>query len=134
MIALLTNLKVQNFAIIDNINLEFNKGLTVLTGETGAGKSLIIDAIGILLGGKFPLTMIRNNEEKAIIEGVFDSLNDKTKEKLDELGIDYDDELLIIRREVNTTGRSIIRINGTVVTLGNLEIISEGIADIHTQD
>lgn len=131
---MLTNLKVQNFAIIDNINLEFNKGLTVLTGETGAGKSLIIDAIGILLGGKFPLTMIRNNEEKAIIEGVFDSLNDKTKEKLDELGIDYDDELLIIRREVNTTGRSIIRINGTVVTLGNLEIISEGIADIHTQE
>lgn len=131
---MLTNLKVQNFAIIDNINLEFNKGLTVLTGETGAGKSLIIDAIGILLGGKFPLTMIRNGEEKAVIEGVFDSLNDKTKEKLDEFGIDYDDELLIIRREVNSTGRSITRINGSVVTLGNLETISLGIADIHTQE
>ena len=131
---MLTNLTVQNFAIIDNINLEFNSGLTVLTGETGAGKSLIIDAIGILLGNKFPSSIIRNNETKAVIEGVFDSINQQTKEILDELGIDYDDDLLIIHREVNIQGRSIIRVNGNLITLSNLEMIVENLADIHTQE
>jgi len=130
----LTNLTVQNFAIIDNINLEFNNGLTVLTGETGAGKSLIIDAIGILLGGKFPLTLIRNNESKSVIEGVFDSINSPTKAVLDELGIDYEDDLLIIHREVNAQGRAVIRVNGNLVTLGNLELITQNLADIHTQE
>ena len=131
---MLTNLTVQNFAIIDNINLEFNSGLTVLTGETGAGKSLIIDAIGILLGNKFPSSIIRNNETKAVVEGVFDSINQQTKEILDELGIDYDDDLLIIHREVNIQGRSIIRVNGNLITLSNLEMIVENLADIHTQE
>ena len=131
---MLTNLTVQNFAIIDSINLEFNNGLTVLTGETGAGKSLIIDAIGILLGGKFPLTLIRNNESKSVIEGVFESINSQTKEVLDELGIDYEDDTLIIHREINAQGRAVIRVNGTLVTLGNLELITQNLADIHTQE
>lgn len=131
---MLISLNVQNFAIIDNISLEFKKGFTVLTGETGAGKSLIIDAIGILLGDRFLQSMIRNGETKASIEGVFDNISNNTKETLQDLGFENDDNLLIIKREVNNQGRNIIRINGSMATLTNLETITKALADIHTQE
>ena len=78
---------VKNFAIIDNVNLEFKEGFTAITGETGAGKSLLIDAIGLLLGDRASSSMVRTGETKAIIEGVFDKIGTKAKELLKEYGL-----------------------------------------------
>lgn len=130
---MLTSLTVSNFAIIDNISIEFGDKLTVLTGETGAGKSLIIDAIGLLLGERASSSMVRQDAEKAIIEGVFCDYNPKINKILVEIGIDSSEDILIIKREINKNGKSISRINGFVVTLGQLENVSCLLADIHTQ-
>lgn len=132
---MLNNLRVQNFAIIDNINIEFEEGFTVLTGETGAGKSLIIDAIGLLFGDRSSTSVVRNGEAKAIVEGVFDNLGSNTIAVLNEIGVDLlDDDMLIIKREINSTGKSIIRVNGEIVTLSQLEKLALTLGDIHTQD
>ena len=130
---MLASLTVSNFAIIDNISIEFEDKLSVLTGETGAGKSLIIDAIGLLLGERASSSMVRQDADKAIIEGVFCNYNPKINEILEEIGIDNSDDTLIVKREINKNGKSISRINGFVVTLNQLESIAGLLADIHTQ-
>ena len=130
---MLTSLTVSNFAIIDNISIEFEDKLSVLTGETGAGKSLIIDAIGLLLGERASSSMVRQDADKAIIEGVFCNYNPRINEILEEIGIDNSDDTLIVKREINKNGKSISRINGFVVTLNQLESIAGLLADIHTQ-
>lgn len=130
---MLANLSVSNFALIDNITIDFNKGLTVLTGETGAGKSLIIDAISLLLGGRASSQLIRRGAEKAIIEGLFSDYNPKINMILESLGIEVCNDELIIKREINTNGKSISRINGSIVTLSQLEEVASLLADIHTQ-
>lgn len=129
---MLQQLTVNNFAIIDNITIEFKNHLSVLTGATGAGKSLIIDAIGLLLGDRASNQMIRTGEEKATIEGIFTSYNETIDNLLDQFGIDKMD-YLIIRRDIYKNGKSISRINGYVVTLSQLTTISNLLADIHTQ-
>lgn len=132
---MLSNLRVKNFAIIDNINIDFEKGFTVLTGETGAGKSLIIDAIGLLYGDRSSTSVVRNGESKAIVEGVFENLSKNTISILDEIGVEMlEDDMLIIKREINSTGKSIIRVNGEIVTLTQLEKLALTLGDIHTQD
>lgn len=133
---MLQSLMVKNFAIIDNVNLEFKEGFTAITGETGAGKSLLIDAIGLLLGDRASSSMVRTGETKAIIEGVFDKIGTKAKELLKEYGLsdDIDEDLLIIKKEINTNGKSIVRINGSVVNLNQLDSIAKVLADIHTQN
>ncbi len=127
---------VKNFAIIDNVNLEFKEGFTAITGETGAGKSLLIDAIGLLLGDRASSSMVRTGEQKAIIEGVFEQIGQKAKELLAEYGLldEDDNDLLIIRKEINTSGKSTVRMNGSVVNLSQLESIASVLADIHTQN
>ena len=132
---MLSMLTVQNFAIIDNISIDFKPGLTILTGETGAGKSLIIDAIGLLLGDRASSTMVRSGYQKAIIEGVFSGYSDKISELLQSFGIDeLPDRELSIRKEIALTGKTTTRINGILVTVNELNAIAEGLADIHTQD
>ena len=132
---MLQSLIVKDFAIIDNVNIDFNAGFNAITGETGAGKSLLIDAIGLLLGDKASLKVVRQNKTKAQIEGVFTSLNDYTKELLEKYElIDEDDDLLIIRKEVYANGKSITRVNGVAVNLSILAEIADTIADIHTQN
>ena len=130
---MLTNLHVQNFAIIDKIEIDFKSGLTVLTGETGAGKSLIIDAIGLLVGAKASPNMVRSGASKAIIEGVFDNINSQIKEFLTNLEIDEIDEL-ILRRDIYATGKSTFRVNGVTVTLSQIELLCENLLDIHVQN
>lgn len=131
---MLLSLHVKNFAIIDNISIDFENGMTVLTGETGAGKTLIIDAIGLLFGKRASTELIRHGEERCIIEGVFSHLNDKIKAIFDELGIESTDEdMLIIRREIYANGKSISRVNGTIITLTQLNEITETLGDIHSQ-
>ena len=131
---MLASLTVQNFAIIDNISIDFHKGLTVLTGETGAGKSLIIDAIGLLFGNRASASMIRLGASKAIVEGVFIDCGKKVMSIIEEYGLDnLDDGMIVIKREINDNGKSIVRINGSVVTLNQLSEIAYYLADIHTQ-
>ena len=130
---MLSSITIQNFAIIDNITINFKPGLTVLTGETGAGKSIIIDAIGMLLGERASQDLIRYGADKAIIEGVFFHDNPVITEILNSLGIDDEDNIITIRREISANGKSISRVNGLVVNLSQLLTISNNLADIHTQ-
>lgn len=131
---MLASLTVQNFAIISNINIEFDKGLTILTGETGAGKSLIIDAIGLLFGNRASTSMIRSGCTKAIVEGVFIDCGSKVMDIIKKYNLDSLDEgVIVVRREINENGKSLIRVNGAVVTLNQLSEITYYLADIHTQ-
>ena len=128
---MLIKLKVQNFAIIEDIALDFKNGLTVLTGETGAGKSLIIDCIGLLLGERAASEMIRQGEEKATVEGVFDNDNPLLRGLLEKLNISFDGSLYI-KRTISTQ-RNVIKINGETVSLADLKEIASLLADIHLQ-
>src|SRR5690554_4472332 len=117
---MLMTLSVKNFAIIDTIEIEFEKGLSVLTGETGAGKSLIIDSIGLLFGQRASGDMIRYGEDKATIEGIFLANNKEIEATLESFGIDYEDQL-IIKREIYASGKSVSRVNGNIVSLNQLQ-------------
>ena len=128
---MLIKLKVQNFAIIEDIELDFKSGLTVLTGETGAGKSLIIDCIGLLLGERAASEMIRQGEEKATVEGIFDNDSPLLRGLLEKLNIPFDGSLDIKRTISNQ--RNIIKINNENVSLGDLKTIAALLADIHLQ-
>ncbi|XMB87260.1 DNA repair protein RecN [Mycoplasmatota bacterium WC44] len=129
---MLESIHIKNFAIIDNTEIEFKNGLTVLTGETGAGKTIIIDAIGLLLGERASLDMIRHGESKAVLEGVFTFENPKVKEKLNEYGIESEEKIIIVR-QLLASGKSTLRVNGTSVTLNVLKDITKYLIDIHLQ-
>lgn len=129
---MLKEMKIENFALIDNLNLEFKKGFTVISGETGSGKSILIDAICFILGFKFNKNIVRNGEEKTVVEAVFDIDHEKINKILEENGISIDD-YLFIRREGYLNGKSIVRINGKTVTNNILKLISKYLMDIHTQ-
>ncbi|XMB66516.1 DNA repair protein RecN [Mycoplasmatota bacterium zrk1] len=129
---MLESIRIENFAIIDNTEINFKKGLTVLTGETGAGKTIIIDAIGLLLGERASLEMIRHGEKKAVIEGVFSFKNNKIKDKLYEFGIECEDKIIILR-QLLASGNSTLRVNGTSITLSVLREITKYLIDIHLQ-
>jgi len=134
---MLVELNVKNFAIIDELQLHFSPGFNVLTGETGAGKSIIIDAVSTLLGGRADSTVIRSGTDEARVEGIF-RLNETVKEVilpvLRKDGLEGDDEdILILAREIRRQGRSICRVNGRAVTLSTLESIGRHLVDIHGQ-
>ncbi|MBU9712193.1 DNA repair protein RecN [Evansella tamaricis] len=132
---MLMELSIRNFAIIDNITISFDEGLTVLTGETGAGKSIIIDAIGQLIGGRGSVDFVRHGSKRAEIEGLFSVNNSEELSLLfREIGIEYDeDDTVILKREITTQGKSICRINGKLVTLATLRQIGQMLVDIHGQ-
>lgn len=134
---MLVELNVKDFAIIGELQLRFSSGFNVLTGETGAGKSIIIDAVSTLLGGRADSTMIRSGTDEARVEGVF-LLNEVAKEAILPLlqrdGLEGDDEnILVLAREIRRERRSICRVNGRSVTLGTLESIGQHLVDIHGQ-
>ena len=129
---MLKNLNVKNFAIIEDINISFRNGLTVLTGETGAGKSLIIDSINLLLGDRANSEMIRNGEDKATIVGTFSFNNKRLSALLDNLDIEHLNDELVISRTVSNT-KNVIKINSKVVTLNELKMVAKYLADIHQQ-
>ena len=129
---MLNRLIVKNFAIIEDINISFHTGLTVLTGETGAGKSLIIDSISLLLGDRANSEMIRNGEEKALITGEFSFNSKRLGALLDSLDIDYVDNQITINRTI-TGNKNVVKVNNKVITLNELKAISKYLADIHQQ-
>ncbi|MBN1483834.1 MAG: DNA repair protein RecN [Chloroflexia bacterium] len=135
---MLSELRIRNFAVIKELDMSLHCGLNVLTGETGAGKSIIIDALDLLLGGKADRTMVRTGSDHAEIEGVIAldaSMTPLLQPLLAEYGLlgDEDDENLILYREVKSTGRSLGRVNGRAVNIGLLREIGEILVDIHGQ-
>lgn len=129
---MLLQLNIKNFALIENLSISFEKGLNILTGETGAGKSILIDAINFVLGSKFNKDLIRTGESKTFVEAIFSIENPKTYEMLKQNDIEYDD-VVIISRETFQSGKSIAKINGKAVLLSNLKEISTSLLDIHGQ-
>ncbi|MCQ9209812.1 DNA repair protein RecN [Granulicatella seriolae] len=131
---MIQELYIKNFAIIEEVHCQFDEGMTVLTGETGAGKSIIIDAVGLLVGERASLDMIRYGTDKAIIQGIFKIEDSQTQERLLDLGLSLEDELLLVQRELLQNGKSVCRINGQLATLSLLKQVGQGIIDIHGQN
>jgi DNA repair protein RecN (Recombination protein N) len=132
---MLLSLHIENLAVIKCIDLDFSSGFMVLTGETGAGKSIIIDSINLLLGSKADKELVRHGETVAMVSGVFSSLSENTVGILAENGINPDEEgNLLIQRTVSQDGRSVIKINGRTVTLALLRAIAPSLVNIHGQN
>ncbi|MEW2977073.1 DNA repair protein RecN [Weissella confusa] len=132
---MLQELSIQNFAIIPKLNISFQPGMTVLTGETGAGKSIIIDAVGLLTGGRGSQDFIREGADKAVLQGLIDvEPGQPITQLLDELGIPLEDNQLLIHRELHKSGRNVIRVNGSLVNATTLKEIGQHLVDIHGQN
>ena len=132
---MLSNLHIENIAIIDNVSVDFCDGFQVLTGQTGAGKSIIIDSINLLTGERSSRELVRSGKEKGFVEGVVYTNDKKVYEMLDEAGISYDEgEPLILSREISKDGRSVVRINSRTSTTGLLKGICSRIINIHGQN
>ena len=131
---MLQEISIKNFAIIDTITMQFDQGMSILTGETGAGKSIIIDAMNLLLGSRAQTSFVRHGADKAEIEGLFFYQQDHLEiaQQLETLGFENTGEL-ILRREIFANGRSSCRINGVLTPLSNLQAISSFLVDIHGQ-
>ena len=129
---MLLQLNIENFALVEKLTVDFEDGFNVLSGETGAGKSIIIDAINYVLGGKVSKDLIRYGAEKAYVEAVFTSENENTKKVLEDLQIEAE-EVIIISRETSHTGKSINKVNGRAQILANIRLIAETLLDIHGQ-
>lgn len=132
---MLQELSIKDFAIIDEIQISFQPKMIVLTGETGAGKSIIIDALGLLAGGRGSTEFIRKGEKKAVIQGLFTLPREaNTYNILEEYGIDSEDGQIILQRDLYRGGRNICRINGMMVNLATLRKVGETLIDIHGQN
>lgn len=129
---MLKNIHVKSFALIDEVEINLASGLNILTGETGAGKSIIIDAVNFALGQRVSKDVVRDDAEYALSELVFEINDDKTKERLNQFDIPLDDNEVLIQRKI-TNGKSTARINGETVTLSTLKLIAAGLIDIHGQ-
>ncbi len=133
---MLVELDIKNFAIIKALKVRFQENMTVLIGETGAGKSIIIDAVSLLMGGRGQKEMIRSGEKKAVVTGLFE-LDHETKkitEVCEQYGIPDSEEQLIISRELAAKGRNVVRINGQLTTINVLRELGNYLVDIHGQN
>lgn len=132
---MLIELSIKNFAIIDDISITFNEGLTVLTGETGAGKSIIIDAVQLLTGSRGSVEFVRYGEKKAEIIGLFsvEENAELIKAKCNLYGIDIEENMLTLERTITDKGKSICRINGKIITLAILKEFGQAMLNIHSQ-
>jgi DNA repair protein RecN (Recombination protein N) len=132
---MLTELRIKNFVLIEELSLSFGKGLNILTGETGAGKSILIDAISGVLGEKMTTDMIRTGCDRAILEGIFDVATlPQVKAVLDDAGIDLDDGTLVMRREIYSSGKGRCFANATQIPVGKMKEIADYLLDIHGQN
>ena len=129
---MLKSLSIKNYALIDGLSVNFNNGLSIITGETGAGKSILVGGLSLILGKRADISVVKDVSKKCIIEAVFDVGNYNLKNIFSENGIDYETET-IIRREILTSGKSRAFINDSPVNLNQLSIVSSHIIDIHSQ-
>ena len=132
---MLNEISIKNFAIIEHLDVRFENGLTVLTGETGAGKSIIIDAVQLIAGGRGSQRFIRHGANRAELEGLFNIEDPKhpVLTTLQQFGIEVEDGVIILRRELNSNGKNVCRINGNLVTIAVLREVGSQIIDIHGQ-
>ncbi|MBT8894769.1 DNA repair protein RecN [Lactobacillus delbrueckii subsp. bulgaricus] len=134
---MLVELDIQNFAIIKSLKIKFQPQMTVLIGETGAGKSILIDALSLLLGHRAQKELVRSGQSKAVVTGLF-TLQDEEMREVEQIAADYglpmDGDDLIISREISSKGRNVIRINGQLTTITALAKIGEYLVDIHGQN
>lgn len=131
---MLLQLSIHHLALINDMTIDFEPGMNVMTGETGAGKSIVVDAVNLVLGERADRDLITNGEMKARVEAVFDIAdNEKVKSLLNELALTGDDDVASISRELTSSGRNICRINGTIVPLQTLRQVSAQLLDIHGQ-
>ncbi len=131
---MLTTLEIKNYILIEHLRIEFSEGLNVFTGETGAGKSIIFDAIGILMGQKLSSAVIKKGANQCAISAIFDCAvfeNDSLKNMLEERSIETPDGQLVIRREIEQSGRSRNYVNDTIVSVNFLSEIGDILVDIH---
>ncbi|MGH4050466.1 MAG: DNA repair protein RecN [Clostridium sp.] len=129
---MLLQLNIMNFALIEKLSINFERGFNVFSGETGAGKSILIDAINYVLGGKFNKNLIRTGEDKTYVEAIFTIDTKNSKSVLDEMEIDYEDTVFI-SRETFQSGKSIAKVNGKSMLLSKVKHISKNLLDIHGQ-
>lgn len=129
---MLIQLNIKNFALIEEMTINFSEGFNILSGETGAGKSIMIDAIDFVLGGKFSKSLIRTGEEKTYVEALFTLEKSRVIKVLEELDIEYDD-VLIISRESHVSGKNLIKINGKSLITSQLRRVRAKLLDIHGQ-
>ncbi|WP_114165998.1 DNA repair protein RecN [Exiguobacterium sp. TNDT2] len=131
---MLAELSIKQFAIIDELNITFNRGMTVLTGETGAGKSILLDAIGLLVGGRGSSEFVRYGQDKAEIEGLFNVESDHPIiEAAIQYGIEIEEGTVILRRDLHSSGKSVCRVNGKMMPLSTLRELGRLLVDIHGQ-
>lgn len=130
---MISRLYIKNFALIDEHEIYFNQGLNVISGETGSGKSMILNALKFVLGGRSDKSFIRNGEKSLRVEICFDHIQINTLEQLNDLGIEYENEQIIIVRTLNTDGKSDIRINGCSATVSMLKQITLTLVDVYGQ-
>ncbi len=130
---MLKNLYIENIAVIEKTSIDFSGGLNVLTGETGAGKSIVIDSINAILGNRTSRDLIRNGSESAFVSAEFDEISPKALETLHEFGFDTDDGTLIIQREISLNSKGKCRINGRPATVGILKAVGTYLINIHGQ-
>lgn len=130
---MLSEMHVENFALMEEVQLCFSSGLTIFTGETGAGKSMLIDALSVLLGGRASADFIRHGMEKALVEGIFEQCPQTVLERLDEAGYPVEEGQLFLSREINRNGRNICRVQGRTLPLNLYRTLAQGLVDIHGQ-
>ena len=130
---MLKTLYIENIAVIEKTSIDFSRGLNVLTGETGAGKSIIIDAINAIMGQRTSKDIIRTGESNAFVSAVFEDVNPSVKAALDELGFDSDDDELIIQRALSQSGKNTCKIGGRPATVSMLRELSRHLINIHGQ-
>lgn len=129
---MLTSLSIKNYALIDNLQVQFNNGLTIITGETGAGKSILLGGLSLILGKRADLSSVKNASEKCVIEATFDVANYNLKALFLAEDLDYEPQT-IIRREILPSGKSRAFVNDTPVNLNSLQVLGEHLLDIHSQ-
>ncbi len=129
---MLRELYIKNVAVIEDVHVQFENGLNVLSGETGAGKSIIIDSINMILGERTSREYVRHNTDRARVQAVFDT-TDKVLCLLEELGIDLEDDSVILTRDITSDGKSTARINGVVVPLSSMREVASCLVNIHGQ-
>lgn len=131
---MLANLRVRNYALLDEVDIEFTPGLNVLTGETGSGKSILIGALGLILGGRAAADTIRSGAGSVVVEGLFEGARDpQLRTLLSDIGVDPEEDGLIVRREVGRDGRNRCTINGSLVTVSVLRKLGVLLVDLHGQ-
>ena len=131
---MLTNLYIENIAVIEKSRIDFTGGLNVLTGETGAGKSIVIDSINAVLGHRSSRGMIRSGADAAFVSATFEGLSELTLKKLRAMGYEAEDDTLILSRELNTAGKNTCRINSRPATVAALRELGEYLINIHGQN